>query len=53
MGIELHTVGCGVDLILCEKLAVSRRVGKEEYSKDSEEDSDPSLCEENEWPGVR
>jgi hypothetical protein len=52
MSVKLHTVSRGVDLLFCEKLAVARRVGKEEYSKDSKEDSDASLCEENEWPRV-
>jgi hypothetical protein len=52
MSVKLHTVSCGIDLVLCEKLAVSRRVGEEEYSEDSEQDSDAALCEENEWPIV-
>ena len=51
MRVKLHTVSCGIYFVFCEKLAVSRSVGKKEYSKDPEEDSDASLCEENKWPG--
>jgi hypothetical protein len=53
MSVKLHTVSGSIDLIFREKFAVSRRVRKEEYSKNTEEDSDASLCEENEWPRIR
>jgi hypothetical protein len=52
MSVKLHTVSGCIKLVFREKLAVSRRVGKEEYSEDSEEDRDSPLSKENEWPRI-